>query len=480
MRKRFFTILPAFIAAITLILAPPMVASAGMMPGSDKLTIRDENKLGRQFDEIIRSQMPMVGDTYITSYVDNLVQNIVRAKRPMPFRIQSAVVANPILNAFAIPGGYIYIFTGLIQEVTSESQLVAVIAHELAHVSQRHVASRLEKQKKVGMLSMAGVIAGIFLGVAGGKGSAKMGQALMMGSQGLGTAAMLGYSQDDEREADHVGLNSLVKAGYNPEGMPDTFEIMMKNRWFDSGAQMPSYLSTHPGLADRIIYLKDRIKRMPKIFTERKDDNTMLNKIQVLVRAKMSPATTAKAYWDSKKESEYNAMDYIGRGIVLERLKDRDDAKASYVKALHIDGEDPLICREAGIFYFKIGDRNNAFKYLQKAFIKNRNDAVGLFYLARLQAQIKDYGRAIANMTKVMIMVPEDSEVHQHLGMILGESGDKFGGNLHLAYAAIYSNDLRKAGFHQQQAAAEASSDEQRAELEKLGAVMQERGNLPH
>ncbi len=480
MRNRFLTILPAFIAAITLILAPPMIAHSGIMPGSDKLTIRDENKLGRQFDEIIRSQMPMVGDTYITSYVDTLVQNIVRAKRPMPFRIQSAVVANPILNAFAIPGGYIYIFTGLIQEVTSESQLVAVIAHELAHVSQRHVASRLEKQKKVGMLSMAGVIAGIFLGVAGGRGSAKMGQALMMGSQGLGTAAMLGYSQDDEREADHVGLNSLVKAGYNPEGMPDTFEIMMKNRWFDSGSQMPSYLSTHPGLSDRIIYLKDRIKRMPDIFTERKDDNTTLKRIQVLVRAKMSPATTAKAYWDNKKESEYSVMDYVGRGIVQERLKKRDEALASFVKALNLDGEDPLVCREAGIFYFKTGDRNNAFKYLQKAFIKNRNDAVGLFYLARLQAQIKDYGRAIANMTKVMSMVPEDSEVHQHLGMILGESGDKFGGNLHLAYAAVYSSDLRKARFHQEQAAAEATSDKQRAELEKLGAVMQERGNLPH
>ena len=479
MRNRFLTLLPALLAALTLILAPAGVARAGIM-GPDKLTIRDENKLGAQFDQIIRSQMPMVGDTYITSYVDKLVQNVVMAKRPMPFHVKSAVVANPILNAFAIPGGYIYVFTGLIQEVTSESQLVGVIAHELAHVSQRHVAQRIEKQKKIGMLSMVGTVAGIFLGVAGGKGSAKMGQALAMSSQGMATAAMLTYSQQDEQEADHVGMNSLVGAGYNPMGMPETFEIMMKNRWFDSGSQMPSYLSTHPGLADRIIYLKDRIKRMPATFTERKDDNTTLHKVQCLIRAKMSSATTAKAYWDSKPESEYTAMDYVGKGIVMERLKDRSEATACFDKALKMDGEDPLVCREVGIFYVETGKQNEAFKFLQKALIKNRHDALGLFYLAKLQAQIKDYTRAAANMRTVMAMVPEDSEVHQSLGMILGESGDTFGGNLQLAYAALYSNDTRRANYYREQAATAATTDAQQKELQALDQAIKLRAALPH
>ena len=479
MRNRLLTLLPALLAALTMILAPAGVARSGIL-GPDKLTIRDENKLGAQFDQIIRSQMPMVGDTYITGYVDKLVQDVVKAKRPMPFHIRSAVVANPILNAFAIPGGYIYIFTGLIQESTSESQIVGVIAHELGHVSQRHVAQRIEKQKKVGMLSMVGTVAGIFLGVAGGKGSAKMGQALAMSSQGMATAAMLTYSQQDEQEADHVGMNALVGAGYNPMGMPQMFEIMMKNRWFDSGSQMPSYLSTHPGLADRIIYLKDRIKRMPASFTERKDDNTTLYKIQCLIRSKMSSAATAKAYWDSKPQSEYTAMDWIGRGNVLERLKDRDDATACFAKALKMDGEDALVCREVGIFYFKTGKKNEAFKFLQKALIKNRNDALGLFYLAKLQAQIKDYSRAAANMRQVMAMVPEDAEVHQELGMILGESGDGFGGNLHLAYGALYSSNMRKANYHRGQAAAAATTDKQKKELKTLDQVIQMRKSLPH
>lgn len=474
MNRRILSFIPSILAIMCLILAPAMQAAAGILPES-KLTIRDENRMGREFDQLIRSQMPMVGDTYITDYVDDLVQGIVKAKRPMPFRVTSAVVANPVLNAFAIPGGYIYIFTGLIQAVETESELVAVIAHELAHVSQRHVASRLEKQSKMSMFAMAGTLAGIFLGMSG---QGKAGAALMTTSQGAATAAMLQYSQDDEREADQVGMNSLVKAGYNPKGMPGTFEVMQKNRWFDSGSQMPTYMSTHPGLNERITYLNDRIARMPELFTQRKDDNTRLRRAQTLVRSKMSPATTAMAYYDDKKRDEYTAMDYIGRGIVLERLKDRDQAKLAFEAALAMKTRDPLVAREAGIFFFKTGENSKALRYLQEAVFKDSRDALALFYMARLQAEADDFKQAEANMRKVLGIVPEDWEVHQHLGMILGESGDGFGGNLHLAYAALYSGNLSKARYHAGQAGSLAETPGQQTELKTLQAAIAQRAEL--
>lgn len=471
------SILPAFFAAMLLVFTPAVTAQAGIMP--DKMTIRQENELGRNFDKIIRAQMPMVGDTYITDYMADLVNRIVLAKKPMPFRIRSAVVANPILNAFAIPGGYIYIFTGLIMEVENESEIVGVIAHELAHVSQRHVASRMEKQAKIGMLSMAGTLAGIFLGVAGGSTSmAKAGSALMMGSQGAATAAMLQYSQDDEREADHVGMNSLVKAGYNPKGMPRTFEIMKKNRWFDPGTQMPSYLSTHPGLSDRIVYLNDRIVRMPAAFTERKDDNTRLREAQMLIRSKLSPVANALAYYKEKKESKYTPLDYIGRGIVQERAKERDEALKSFEAALHLDGESPLIAREAGIFFYKSGDFKRASKYLQKAIIKNKRDALGMFYFAKLQDKMGDPQRAAQTLRKVNEIVPEDWEVYKELGQVLGKAGDKFAGNLNYAYSALYGGSMKKAQQHYHQAAALAETDEQKKQLEELKKAMDSRKNM--
>ncbi|WP_319542531.1 M48 family metalloprotease [uncultured Pseudodesulfovibrio sp.] len=476
--KRRLATLPAFFAALLVFLAPMVDAHANSLLG-DKLTLRDENKMGREFDQVIRSHMNMVGDTYITDFVGEVVDRIVTGKRPMPFKVQSAVIANPIMNAFAIPGGFIYIFTGLIQEVTSESQLAGVISHELAHVSQRHVVNRIEKQKKIGLLSTVGVLTGLLLGIATGSGDgAKMGTALAMGSSGAATQAMLNYSRDDENEADHVGLNALVKAGYNPQGMPQMFEIMQKNKWFDSGSQMPAYLSTHPGTSDRITYLNDRIARMPKEFTLRKDDNTRLHRVQVLVRAHMSPANTALAYWNDKMAGGLTPMEIAGRGVALYRLKKMDEAEKAFETALSQDGNDPLISREAGIFYFKTGRADTAFALLQKATIQNSRDAIGLFYLARLQSEAKQYKQAIFNMQKVEKLVPEDWEVHHHLGMILGESGDNFGGNLHLAYAGVYSMDIRKATLHAQKASALATTDAQQEEVKRLKELIEERAKL--
>ena len=479
MRQTIAT-LPALFAALLLVFTPVTAARADLLFG-DKLTLRDENKMGREFDQVIRSRMAMVGDTYITDYVNRIVGRIVEGKRPMPYKVTDAVIANPLLNAFAIPGGFIYIFTGLIQAVDNEAQLAGVIAHELGHVSQRHVVNRIEKQKRVSLLSATGMLAGLLLGMAtGGKNAANAGQVLTVGSMGAGTAAMLHYSQEDEREADHVGLNALVKAGYNPEGMPETFEIMLKNRWFNSSSSsnVPSYLSTHPGLADRITYLRDRIKRMPPEFLTRREDTTQLRKIQCLIRSKMSPANTALAYWDDKPKSEYTPMDHVGRGNALMRLKKMEEARTAFETALSLDGSDPMVAREAGIYYFKVGRPDKAAGLLQKAVIQNGRDALALFYLARLQAEDKQFRRAAANMRKVVKLVPEDWEVHHHLGMILGESGDLFGGNLHLAYSSVYSMNLAKARRHQRQAGELAQTEAQKNQLKELADLIEKRAEL--
>ncbi|WP_241667310.1 M48 family metalloprotease [Pseudodesulfovibrio senegalensis] len=472
MRFRRFATFALVMALSTGMLLPPAPAQALF----ESLSIKDEKKMGREFDAMIRAKMGVVGDPLIDSYVKGIVDKIVAAKRPMPFTIKSAVLANNSLNAFAIPGGYIYVFTGLIASAETESELAGVIAHELGHVSERHMARRLEKSKFVGIASMVGAVAGIFLGIAGGGDSAgKLGQALVMGSQAGAQQAMLNYSRSDERDADHVGMNSMVEAGYNPNGMPQMFEIMQKKKWFSGGGDIPSYLSTHPGLAERIGYLKGRIKRMPERFTQRKDDNTRLRRVQAIILAKLTPADAALGKYKSKPESEYTALDFMGRGIVLLRLKRTREAEQWMEKALAANDDDPLVLREAGRFYYKTGQTAKAGMLLQKAVFKDPKDALALFYLSLLQAENGDYNRAIPTMRKVLAAVPEDAEVHYYLGKILGESGDDFGGYLHLGYSELYLLHPRKARAHAAKAQSLAKSEEDKEKVEKLKELIQKK-----
>lgn len=456
---RFLVLL---LAAMTLFLSGPGAALASV-------SVADEIEMGRKFDETIRAQMAFSEDPEVIFYVTSVVERVAKALPPQAYPIRSAVVANNSMNAFAIPGGYIYIFTGLILGVDSEDELAAVIGHELGHVTERHVAKRMEQMKYLNVASLTGMVAGVLLGAAGGGGSiSNLGGALTVGSMAGAQSAFLMYTRENEREADHVGLNYLVKSGYNPLAMPQTFESMNKKRWFMSGDNIPSYLSTHPGLDERAVYLRDRIKHMPAEVLARDFQRDRFLRVQTILRARMVSPETALAYWDSKPKEQLTCLDQAGRGIVLDRLKRQQQADQAFTSALGCGPEDPLVLREAGIFYFNQGNANKAAPLLQKAAILNPRDAMSMFFTARIMAERKDYPGAISLMERVAREVPKDAEVRYHLGRLKGESGDIFGAHVQLAYSSLYGRDRQKARFHLDKARSLAQTDAQKRQLEDL------------
>lgn len=459
------------IGVLAMILCLLLPAQAQALFGS--ISPADEIEMGRKFDQTIRKQMFFVDDPEVTRYVKSVVDRVAAQLPPQPYPIKSAVVGNNSMNAFAIPGGYIYIFTGLILGVENEDEFAAVISHELGHVTQHHVVRRMEQMKYINIASITGLVAGALLGSMGkGSNSANMGQALAMGSAAGGQSAFLMYTRQNENEADNVGMSYLVKAGYNPKAMPMTFEIMNRQRWFMGGDAVHSYLATHPGLTERIDYLNDRIKRMPASVLARPFEKSKFLRMQTLLRARMSSADTALAYYDSKPKAELSCLDKAGRGIALDRLKRQQQAGQAFAEALACGPDDPLVLREAGIFYFNQGDPNKAAPLLQKAAILSPHDAMSMFYSARIMAERKDYAGAIDLMRRVMGMVPDDAEVRFHLGRILGESGDIFGAHLQLAYSFHYGNDAQKARYHLEKAKSLASTPQQQNDLHDLEKAM--------
>ena len=283
-------------------------ANAGMF----SFDLKDEKELGEKFNTLIRTKMPLIQDTEVDEYVVGLVQRLVRTMPPQPFPFTVSVIANNAVNAFAGPAGYVFIFTGLLIQMEHESEVAAVLAHELAHVSQRHIAKRVGEMQALSIGQLIGVLAGVVLGAT--TQNYDLGGAVVMGSQAAAATAYLKYSRDDEREADQVGMNYLVAAGYRPQGLVGAFEIMQRLKWMQGGGDIPTYMSTHPGLVERMSYLKDRIKLLPADILNRKDNDTAFKRAQTLVRARYTDPKNAVAYY-RKLGDKLTDLDRIGLAI---------------------------------------------------------------------------------------------------------------------------------------------------------------------
>ncbi|WP_300162756.1 M48 family metallopeptidase [Solidesulfovibrio sp.] len=451
----------------TIFVAP--TARAGMF----SFDLKDERELGEKFNAIIRARMPLIEDTEINDYVTSVVDRIVRIMPPQPFSFNVAIVNNNAVNAFAGPAGYVFVFTGLMLSMEHESEMAGVLCHELAHVSQRHIAKRMGEIQALSIGQLVGVLAGVVLGQT--TGNRDLGAALAIGSQAATAQAYLKYSRDDEREADQVGMNYLVAAGYPPRGLVEAFETMRKLRWMQGGGDIPTYLSTHPGLDERMSYLKDRLGKLPAGVQARKDDDTAFKRAQMLVRARYTDPKNAVSYF-RKLGDKATCLDKLGLAIALSRsMEDVRQAKPAFEEALACGGSDALVLRESGRFFLKIRDFARAKALLEAALRANPKDIDANYEYGRMLAQEGNYKAAVAYLEQVRLRVPENGEIRATYGQVLGQAGDVFHAYLNLAYAAIYDNNPRQVKFQMDKAKAAAKTDADRRELAKLEETFKKR-----
>ncbi len=451
--------------AFVLVLQPvlPSLLNASILDFTD-FTITDEIKLGKEFEKLVLQRLPLIEDPEIKNYIKDVVKRIEKVMPAEPFDIKVNVVNNNAINAFAGPAGFMFVFSGLILHVNKESELAGVIAHELGHIHQRHIAKRIKRMNAMSLFSIAGMLAGVLLGGEGG-------QALATTAIAAPQSAMLQFSREDEREADHVGLNFLTAAGYPPRGLSDAFQVIMDNQWAGRSSTIPSYFSTHPGLKERMEYLEQRIKRLPAKALKVKDNNDRLFRVQTVLRARYTDPKNAVQYF-TRGGKKMTWLDYMGLGMASERLNMMVKANEAFNKALAIKPDDPLLVREAGIFYFTVGKFEKAGEYLQKAIFTNPKDLFALFYYARLLAEEKQPELALSYYERVLKEVPKDAEVYYYYGRAYGESGNLFKAHLLLAYSAFYAHQKRKIRFHLDKAERLVASPDDKEELKKLKETM--------
>ena len=239
----------------------PATASDTALPdlgdaAGDALTRADEERLGDAFLRQVRQRLPLVDDPEVVDYIDSLGQRIASADPGRRYRF--LVVDAPSVNAFAGPGGVIAVNAGLIVITESESELAAVIAHEIAHVTQRHLAQLIERSRLASLTTLAGVFAGILLATQ----NPQAGQATLAASAAGAQHTALSYSREKEMEADRTGMELLHQAGFDPRAVPAFFERFQEWQRFTS--RPPEFLSTHPVTVSRIADTRGRAEQFDR------------------------------------------------------------------------------------------------------------------------------------------------------------------------------------------------------------------------
>ncbi|MCB1958986.1 MAG: M48 family metallopeptidase [Rhodocyclaceae bacterium] len=242
-----------------------------------------ERRLGEQIMRDIRWNEPSyLDDPEVESYLNALGGQLVAAAGgESSFRFFA--MRDPTLNAFAMPGGYIGVHTALILAARTESELAAVLAHEIAHVNQRHIARMVGKQGQSNLLMLASLLVAV---LAAGS-SDQVAQAAVAGGAAAGIQSRLGYTREFEREADRIGLSTLEASGFDVRGMPGFFErLQRESRLYENNA--PAYLRTHPLTVERIADMENRVAKMRYRQVPDSDDFT-------LVQARLATAAGSAA-----------------------------------------------------------------------------------------------------------------------------------------------------------------------------------------
>jgi len=317
MRLRYFLILLLFVL--------PRAAAEGLPDLGDvsqaAFTPAQERRLGERIMREIRADRSFYDDIEATDYINSIGNRLVARGSDARQRFDFFLINDRSINAFALPGGFIGVHTGLLLSAQSESELAGVLAHEIAHVTQRHIARMLDQQKRSAVTSLAALAIAILAARAGSDAAQA---AIAFGQAGV-IQSQLNFTRDNEREADRVGVQILDRAGYDPRGMPVFFERLQRaTRFYESGA--PSYLRTHPLTFERIADAQNRVENLPY---RQIPDSIDFQLIRAKIRAQLDQPREALTFFEESLAQRKFLSEAASRyGLTASLVRTGDNVRA--------------------------------------------------------------------------------------------------------------------------------------------------------
>lgn len=280
---------------------------------SGLISLAQERELGKSWLRLYRSQVPTSSDPLLINYLEQLLERLLPYSQLEDKRIDLVLVENHTLNAFAVPGGIMGVHTGLFNYARTENQLVAVLAHELAHLSQRHYARRQEQQKNMALPYYAALLASLAILATSNSQDNDAGMAALSATQALALDAQLRFSRQNEQEADRIGMQTMVQAGIDPYGAPEMFEEMLRGVRYSR--RPPEFLLTHPVTESRVADARNRAMQYPRRPAEN-DLEYQLMRARIRVQSEETPQLAVKRF-KSEVEGESSSPEASRYGLTL-------------------------------------------------------------------------------------------------------------------------------------------------------------------
>ena len=417
-----------------------------------------ERKLGESVVRQIRAQGGYLDDPEVNDYLNDLGQRLVLAVPDNKQDFEFFAVGDPSINAFALPGGYVGVNTGLILLTQSESELAGVLAHEITHVTQHHFTRAMAGQQRSLLYAIAALAVAIAASRSGSSSAGQATNAAIASAQAIAIQSQLNYSRENEFEADRIGFQRLDAAGFDDSGMASLMLRLQKQSRF-SESNTPSYLRTHPITYERIAEAQSRAQGKPY---RQVPDSLDFQMVRALLKSYTGTPREAVLYFDeSIKERKYNNEIAARYGLVASLLRADDLIRARVELATleKIAPPHPMVEAMAGHVLMEAGDLEAAITRFASALQRYPNKMQLVYDYPEALLKANRPLEATAFLDRELLRFPDNGPLHRLAARAYADLGKKMQQFRHQGEYYAWQGDLRGAVFQYEQASKAADGD---------------------
>ena len=413
-------------------------------PSGNLLTPMEEQRFGKAFMRSIRGSMQVYTDPLMESYIQSLGDRLVAASETPGSSYHFFLVNAPEVNAFAGPGGYIGVYSGLVTTTQSESELASVLAHEIAHVSQQHLLRSFDAIQRMSLPAAALSIAALVIGAAADNPDA--GLAAITGIQAGMAQQQVNFTRSHEEEADRLGIQSLAAAGFEPQAMPTFFARMGKaTRLYDKGT-LPEFLRTHPVTSNRIA---DAYGRADDYRYQQRPDSLEYHLLSARLRAAeySNPNDAILFFSKSLSEGRYRNEEGQRYGYLLALLAGRRYPEANQQLEQLLKKRPQQIDYIVADALIKkgLGRSGEGAEALRQGLELHPGNYPLTIYYAQALLDLGKPAQAIPLLEAHTQSQPENTTLYKLLAQAAGDGGNETQGRRYLSEYHYHSGDLKNA-----------------------------------